>query len=110
MGLGPGDVAATVTALTVETIADAYESMLPGPVDEVYVSGGGSRNPAVMAGLRTKILTSVSDYSVLGFPGEAKEALLVALLTNEHLMGTPCNLPSATGARKRVILGSLTWV
>jgi anhydro-N-acetylmuramic acid kinase len=110
MGLGPEDVAATVTALTIETIADAYESMLPGPVDEVYVSGGGSRNPAIMEGLRTKLRTPVSDYSVLGFPGEAKEALLVALLANEHIMGTPCNLPSATGARRRVVLGSLTWV
>jgi anhydro-N-acetylmuramic acid kinase len=110
MGLGPEDVAATVTALTVETIADAYESMLPGPVDEVYVSGGGSRNPAIMEGLRAKLRTPVSDYSVLGFPGEAKEALLVALLANEHIMGTPCNLPSATGARRRVVLGSLTWV
>jgi anhydro-N-acetylmuramic acid kinase len=110
MGLGPEDVAATVTALTIETIADAYESMLPCPVDEVYVSGGGSRNPAIMEGLRTKLRTPVSDYSVLGFPGEAKEALLVALLANEHIMGTPCNLPSATGARRRVVLGSLTWV
>ena len=110
MGLGPEDVAATVTALTVETIADAYESMLPGPVDEVYVSGGGSRNLAIMEGLRAKLRTPVSDYSVLGFPGEAKEALLVALLANEHIMGTPCNLPSATGARRRVVLGSLTWV
>jgi len=109
-GLGPGDVAATVTALTVETIADAYECLLPGPVDEVYVSGGGSRNPAVMDGLRAKLRTPVRDYSALGFPGEAKEALLVALLTNEHIMGTLCNLPSATGARQRVVLGSLTWV
>jgi anhydro-N-acetylmuramic acid kinase len=110
MGLCSEDVAATVTALTVETIADAYESMLPGPVDEVYVSGGGSRNPAIMGGLRAKLRTLVSDYSVLGFPGEAKEALLVAFLANEHIMGTPCNLPSATGARRRVVLGSLTWV
>ena len=110
MGLGPGDIAATVTALTVETIADAHESMLPGPVDEVYVSGGGSRNPAIMDGLRAKLRTPVSDYSVLGFPGEAKEALLVALLANEYIMGTPCNLPSATGARRRVMLGSLTWI
>ena len=109
-GLGPGDVAATVTALTVETIVDAYESLLPGSVDEVYVSGGGSRNPVVMDGLRAKLRTPVSDYSVLGFPGEAKEALLVALLTNEHIMGTPCNLPSVTGARRMVVLGSLTWV
>ncbi|GAG03795.1 unnamed protein product, partial [marine sediment metagenome] len=35
-------------------------------------------------------------------------ALLMALLANEHVMGTPCNLPAATGAGRRVVLGSLT--
>jgi len=110
MGLSPGDLAATVTALTVETIAGSYERLLPGNVDEVYVSGGGARNPAMMEGLRARLSVPVRDYSDLGFPGEAKESVLVALLANEHLMGTPCNLPSATGARERVVLGSLTWV
>ncbi len=110
LGLSPGDLAATVTALTVETIAGSYELLLPGSVDEVYVSGGGARNPAIMEGLRARLSVPVRDYSELGFPGEAKESVLVALLANEHLMGTPCNLPSATGARERVVLGSLTWV
>ena len=110
MGLSPGDLAATVTALTVETIAGSYERLLPGRVDEVYVSGGGARNPAIMEGLRARLSVPVRDYSDLGLPGEAKESVLVALLANEHLMGTPCNLPSATGARERVVIGSLTWV
>jgi anhydro-N-acetylmuramic acid kinase len=110
LGLSPGDIAATVTALTAETIADAYRRHLPGAVDEVYVSGGGSRNPVLMDELKSRIGVSVRDYSCLGFPGEAKEAVLVALLANEHIMGTPCNLPSATGARERVVLGNLTRV
>jgi anhydro-N-acetylmuramic acid kinase len=110
MGLSPGDLAATATALTVETIAGSYERLLPGSVDEVYVSGGGARNPAIMEGLRARLSVPVRDYSDLGFPGEAKESVLVALLANEHLMGTPCNLPSATGAREPAVLGSLTWV
>lgn len=109
LGLKPGDIAATVTALTAETIANAYKRYLPGPVDEVYVSGGGSRNPALMGMLRSRLGAAVHDYSELGMPGEAKEAVLVALLANEHVMGTPANLPSATGAGKRVVLGSLTW-
>ena len=110
LGLKPGDIAATVTALTAETIAAAYGRHLPGAVDEVYVSGGGSRNPALMDMLRDRLSAPVHDYSELGFPEEAKEAVLVALLANEHVMGTPGNLPSATGARERVVLGSLTWV
>ena len=110
MGLSPGDVAATVTALTVETIADAYMRHLPSAVDEVYVSGGGSKNPALMDELRSRLSTPVRNYSEIGFPGEAKESVLVALLANEYIMGTPCNMPSATGARQRVVLGSATWV
>jgi len=109
LGLKPADTAATVTALTAETIADAYTRHLPGDFDEVYVSGGGSRNPALMDMLRSRLGAPVHDYSELGMPGEAKEAVLVALLANEHVMGTPANLPSATGAGKRVVLGSLTW-
>ena len=107
-GLSPADTLATVTMLTVESIARAYESHLPAPVDEVYVSGGGSRNPYLMERLRRRLDAPVHDYSRLGYPSEAKEALLVALLANEHVMGTPSNVPAATGAERRTVLGSLT--
>ena len=107
-GLSPVDVVATVTELTVESIARAYEGHLPGPVDEVYISGGGSRNPCLVEGLRRRLSAPIYDYSRLGYPSEAKEALLMALLANEHVMGTPCNLPVATGAGRMVVLGSLT--
>ncbi len=107
-GLSPGEVVATVTELTVESIARAYEDHLPGPVDEVYISGGGSSNPYLVERLRLRMGAPVYDYSRLGYPSEAKEALLMALLANEHIMGTPCNIPAATGAERRVVLGSLT--
>ena len=107
-GLSPADTVATVTELTVESIARAYERHLPGPVDEVYLSGGGSRNPYLVERLRRRLGAPVHDYSRLGYPSEAKEALLMALLANEHVMGTPCNAPAATGAARRVVLGCLT--
>jgi anhydro-N-acetylmuramic acid kinase len=107
-GLGAADTVATVTELTVESIARAYERHLSGPVDEVYVSGGGSRNPYLVERLRRRLDAPVHDYSRLGYPSEAKEALLMALLANEHVMSTPCNVPAATGAAKSVVLGCLT--
>jgi anhydro-N-acetylmuramic acid kinase len=107
-GLSPADTVATVTELTVDSIARAYERHLPGPVDEVYVSGGGSRNSYLVERLRRRLSAPVHDYSRLGCPSEAKEALLMALLANEHVMGTPCNVPAATGAARRVVLGYLT--
>ena len=109
-GLGFEDTVATATALTVESIAGAYEHLLPGgsKVDEVYVSGGGARNRFLMGALAERLdPTPVLEYDALGYPGEAKEAMLMALLASEHVMGTPANVPRATGARRAVVLGSL---
>jgi anhydro-N-acetylmuramic acid kinase len=50
----------------------------------------------------------VKPLDTLGFPEGAKEAACFALLAAEHLVGTPANVPSATGARRRVVLGKLT--
>ena len=104
------DLIATVTRLTIETIFHAYETYLPDAMDAVYVSGGGSRNPVIVKGLKETLSISVHDYSVLGIPSEAKEALLIALLANEHIMGTPSNITTATGAKRSVLLGYTTWV
>jgi anhydro-N-acetylmuramic acid kinase len=108
LGLTFEDLVATVTRLTAKTIIDAYKT-LP-QIDAVYVSGGGARNPAIMDAIRDGLDSPVLDYSALGIPEEAKEALLMALLANEHVMGTPSNVPSATGAKKRVVLGYCTWI
>ncbi|MBN2335165.1 anhydro-N-acetylmuramic acid kinase, partial [Candidatus Bathyarchaeota archaeon] len=105
LGLCTEDVVATVSALTVESIASSYETHLRGSVDEVYLSGGGARNPYIVGSLRRRLNLPLHDYSRLGYPSEAKEALLMALLANEHVMGTPCNIPAATGARSRAVLG-----
>jgi anhydro-N-acetylmuramic acid kinase len=110
LGLEFVDTVATVSMLTVETITRSIRDFLPSSMDEIYVSGGGALNPVLINGLRTKLSSAVFDYSVLGIPGEAKEALLMALLANEHVMDTPCNVVSATGAQRQVILGNCTRV
>jgi len=104
------DLIATVTRLTVETIIQAYEAHLPGEVDAVYVSGGGTKNSAIIERLRDRYSAPVYDYSTMGIPSEAKEALLIALLANEHIMGTPSNIITATGAKRSVLLGYSTLV
>ena len=110
LGLRFGDVVATTATLTVESIARSYESLLPedGTIDEVYVSGGGAKNSFLMEALRSRLtVIPIYEYDLLGIPCEAKEAVLMAVLANEHISGNPSNLPKATGARRAVVLGQL---
>lgn len=98
----------TACLLTATTIADAVRRFAPFP-DELVVSGGGARNVAMMALLRQPL----GDLPVLrtddlGVPGDAKEAIAFALLGAATLDGEPSNVPTATGARRAVVLGSIT--
>jgi anhydro-N-acetylmuramic acid kinase len=100
------DLITTATMLTAATIASAVRQFDPR---EVIASGGGVHNPQIMHHLAgflpgVSIATS-SDY---GVDADAKEAIAFALLAYETLRDRPSNLPAATGARRAVVLGSIT--
>jgi anhydro-N-acetylmuramic acid kinase len=109
-GLGPNDIVATLTALTVRSIEHAYRTFLPAFPDEVIVSGGGAFNPTLMA-LMAKRLSpaNVTTSAEYGLGIEAKEAVAFAVLAYETWHKRPGNIPSATGASRPVILGSTTY-
>jgi anhydro-N-acetylmuramic acid kinase len=99
------DLLATVTALTAQSVADAYRRWLPS-VDEVIVSGGGAKNPTLMRNLREALAPSlVTSLDEHGIDSKAKEAMAMALLAHDALQGLATNVPGATGARRRVTLG-----
>ncbi len=106
----PFDLMATVLQLSVEAVARSLERwVLPNhPLEGVYVSGGGSRNPSLMWRLADRLApTPVQPLGALGFPEGAKEAACFALLASEALADRPANVPSATGASHPVILGKM---
>ena len=81
---------------------------LPAPPDEIIVSGGGTRNPRLLVEIEEKTKAPVGTIDESGIPSEAKEALAFALLGAATLDGAPSNVPSVTGAKRAVVLGSIT--
>ncbi|WP_328401227.1 anhydro-N-acetylmuramic acid kinase [Nocardia sp. NBC_00403] len=104
--LADDDIVATVTAVTARTIADALDSFEP---TEVIASGGGTRNPTLMAMVREHLRTTTLRTSdELGLPSAAKEATAFAVLGFLTVHGLAGNHAACTGAAHATVLGSLT--
>jgi anhydro-N-acetylmuramic acid kinase len=104
------DAVTTATALTVEAIGRALERWTPAaPEDELVISGGGARNPALVEQLAARVRPRpVRRFDELFFDGDAKEAVAFAFLGLQTILGKPGNLPGATGARGPRVLGNVT--
>jgi anhydro-N-acetylmuramic acid kinase len=114
-GAGKPDVVATATALTARSIADAIQRfVLPRQKSyrELIVSGGGAKNPTLLAMLRNELAPLGIELRVsdeFGVPTEAKEAVAFAVLAHETWHRRPSNVPSATGAKRAAILGKISY-
>lgn len=109
----PQDIIATLTALTAKTIADAYERFIYPQVGihEAVICGGGAYNKTLMKFLRTYLpsyidLKTCEDY---GISNNFKEVMAFALLGYCTYYGIPNNLPCCTGAKKRVVMGKISY-
>jgi anhydro-N-acetylmuramic acid kinase len=116
------DVIATATAFTSATILDAYARFCwphlgqHAPLaraTEMFVAGGGARNATLMCLLTegfSAVGVSVAPMESVGIAADAKEAAAFALLGWLTWHGLPGNVPSATGAKRAVVLGKVTYV
>ncbi len=105
------DLLATLTALTARSVARAYREHLPtDQIQEVVLTGGGARNPALVEALERALepLPVYTGREALGMDPDAREAAAFALLAWAHLKGIPGNLPRVTGAAGPRVLGSWT--
>jgi len=100
------DLITTATALTAESIARSYRDFIMprGPVDQVIVGGGGSRNPVLMGMLHERLPDiPLLTHEDLGINSDAKEAIALAIIGNDAVAGFNTNIPGATGGRPTVL-------
>jgi anhydro-N-acetylmuramic acid kinase len=83
---------ATLTRFSAETIAEAIENAVKNAgltINQcnVYISGGGMHNPLLIEYLNQLLSCEFKRTDELGISGDAKEAVLFAILANESLSG-----------------------
>jgi anhydro-N-acetylmuramic acid kinase len=107
------DVIATATALTARSVARAIERFVrpKGDFSELIISGGGARNPTLVAWLAREVRRqglNLQSSDEFGIPSSAKEAAAFALMAYETWNHRTSNVPSATGAERAVVLGKIS--
>ncbi|MEO5363933.1 MAG: anhydro-N-acetylmuramic acid kinase [Magnetococcus sp. DMHC-8] len=107
-GLAPVDCFATLTALTVQTVAEACRQTLAPAPHQVVLCGGGARNPELVRRLREALPDSrIEDSAALGVDADTLEAQAFAWFAVRTLRHLPSSLPGATGARAPAVLGAI---
>ena len=108
--ISPHDVVATLTRFSAETIAEAIlKACQAGAPYHVYMSGGGAHNPVLVAHLRALLPNfnfGITDE--LGIAGDAKEAVLFAILANETLVGGQTSFGNRQGV-PTVSMGKISF-
>jgi anhydro-N-acetylmuramic acid kinase len=108
----PNDLIRCVTIFTALSVVDALNRFVTSKtkLDQLIVSGGGARNPLIMAQLAAALPgVEVLPSFRVGVPEEAKEAFAFALLAYETFHKRAGNVFSATGASGPAILGKICY-
>lgn len=106
LNLGKADLVATLSAFTALSIARFIGANFPLAGLKLFTSGGGARNPFVVAHIRKALPNAtIADTSELGINPDAKEAILFALLGNEALCGEPITI----GTNPAVLMGKFSF-
>lgn len=110
--LSPEDLLATLTCLSGDTIADAIRAALPGDAAletfDIYMSGGGMHNPLLVQNLKRQLPCRLLRTDELGVAGDAKEAVLFAILANETVAGQGVSFGDRKGIPS-VFMGKISF-
>jgi anhydro-N-acetylmuramic acid kinase len=108
----PNDLIRCITIFTALSVVDALNRFVTRKtkMDQLIASGGGARNPLIMAQLAAALPgIEVLSSSRLGVPEEGKEAFAFALLAYETFHQRAGNVFSATGASVPAVLGKICY-
>jgi len=105
-GLSPEDGAATLSAFTASAVGKALD-LLPHRPKRLVVSGGGRRNPTIMAMLESRARVQAVSADEFGWRGDAVEAECFAFLAVRTLRGLPISFPTTTGVAQPMTGGRL---
>ena len=111
------DLLATLTRFSAETIAEAIRNVFVEKQFsdatirgfKIYMSGGGMHNPLLVNWLR-ELLPEIEFKKTndLGINGDAKEAVLFAILANECVAGNPTDFGNRAGVPS-VSMGKISF-
>ena len=101
------DIISTITELTVKTMISSYKYV--GKIDKLIVTGGGAHNNYIMRRLAEELNFPVLKGTDANIDEDSLEALSFIVLGYHTLKQLPSNVPSVTGAKKKVVLGSITY-
>ncbi|MCO7227308.1 anhydro-N-acetylmuramic acid kinase [Pleionea sp. CnH1-48] len=106
--LSPQDIQRTLLELTAVSVADQIVLFTQKDAD-VLVCGGGRLNQFLMKRLQQRLGASINVMSTdtLGVDGDFVEAMTFAWLAKKRLNNETGNVPSVTGAKRSVVLGSV---
>ncbi len=106
-GLKNEDFIATLTAFSAKAAAK-NQTFLPGPIQELILVGGGTKNKALVKEFFNAFApTPVRTSEAYGWDSRAVEATAFAVMAYCTIHGIPNNLPSITGAETSVVMGKI---
>ncbi|MDB5236404.1 MAG: anhydro-N-acetylmuramic acid kinase [Hymenobacter sp.] len=111
-GLGLKNTLATLAEFSAVGVARAVQAAFADRAapTAVYASGGGAHNPVLMAALQRHLPTArFASTDALGVPGDAKEAILFAVLANEAVAGQPVAIGSGRQRVPAVSMGKISF-
>lgn len=102
------DLVSTLCNFTAKTISDAISNFLSTNA-KIFISGGGRKNIELVRQLKKNLPNNeIQTIDSIGINGDLKEAIGFAYIAWRSIGGMYGNLPSATGARRKVRLGAIS--